>query len=82
MITWSIAIAALIVSWCAVCAVSRMSRKTSLLIRLPYILLGAGALGAALQPFWLQVHYSLAEALLIMALAIFTFTDKRRRNGF
>lgn len=75
---WVLIVSAVAVAWCAICAVNRMTTKTRLAVRLSYVLLGAGALGAALQPLWLGYPLDLIDALFILGFVGLAIGDKRR----
>lgn len=67
----------LFVTWTCICAVNNMSRKTRFLNRLAYVLLGTGAIGVAMYPFWFQKPIEAHVLILLAAIALIAF-DKWR----
>lgn len=73
-------VAAVVVIWSSICAANQMNRKTRLLLRLSYILLGVGAAASLFAPGYFSRPPTLAEVLLIMGIATFSLANKRRKE--
>ncbi|GEM_PF-2501937 len=72
-------VAAIVALWSSICATNHMSRKTPLLIRVAFILIGVGAAAALLSPGYLGRTPTNAELLLVTGVALLAVTDRRRR---
>lgn len=84
MSTMMIAIGTLLATvtiWSAVCVINRMDAKTPFLRRLSFILLATGAAGMLIAPFYLKQPPTAGELLILLALAIMSFTDHHPRSG-
>ena len=73
-------LAAVTVIWSSICAANQMNRKTRLLLRLSYILLGVGAAASLFAPPYFSRPPTLAEVLLILGIALFSMANKRRKD--
>lgn len=69
----SCTVLSLFITWTCVCAVNNMSRKTRLLNRLAYVLLGTGTTGVAMYPVWFDQPVESHVFILIMAVALIAF---------
>jgi len=78
-IGWSSTLA-VISLWSAICALNAMSRATSNLVRLAYILLGVGACAVLLAPGYLNRAPSGAELFLVSGMAALALFDRRRSH--
>lgn len=83
--SWAVAavvlnsLAAIVALWSSICATNHMSRKTPLVIRVAFILIGVGAAAALLSPGYLGRTPTNAELLLVTGVALLAVTDRRRR---
>lgn len=78
-ICWSSAWA-LVALWSAICALNAMSRATSNLVRLAYVLLGVGACAVLLAPGYLNRAPSWAELFLVSGVAALALFDRHRSH--
>jgi len=69
-----------IVLWSSICATNRMTPRTPHLIRLAFVLLGAGAAATLLTPAYLNRVPTAPELLMMVGVASLTIGDKRRRS--
>lgn len=72
--------AAIVALWSSICATNHMSRKTTLAIRLAFILIGVGSAAALLAPGYLGRAPTNAELLLVTGVALLAVADRRRRH--
>lgn len=64
--------------WSVVCVVNHMNSRTPFLRRLAFILLGTGAAGMLIAPFYLQRTPTASEFLLLLALNLLAYTERAR----
>lgn len=69
----------LTVLWSSICATNYMSLKTSVIVRLAYIVLGVGAAASLLTPGYLGRAPTIAELALVCGMALLTMAERRRR---
>jgi len=68
---------ALVILLSTICVINHMDRKTPFLRRLAFVLLGTGAAAMMVAPAYLQRPPSLSEILLLLALALLSFTERK-----
>ena len=73
-------IAAIMVLWSSICALTHMSWHTRLDIRLAYILLGVGSAAVLIAPGYLGSTPSASEMLLVYGAALLCMANRRRKR--
>lgn len=71
---------ALLVVWAAICACNAMKARTNWFIRIAFVCLGAGAFAAFLSPLFYSRTPTAVELCLLVGLAFFLYSDRRRRH--
>lgn len=72
--------AAVTVIWSSICAANQMTRRTGLLVRLAYILLGVGAAALLFAPVYFTRLPTVSEMLLISGVATFSMANKYHKD--
>lgn len=70
-------ILSLFVAWTSICAVNTMGDQTRFIIRIAYVLMGTGAAGMAMYPFWFGSAPTF-HAVLVMAAVALVYMDNWR----
>lgn len=77
IVVLSVALATVIL-WSAICVVNHMDHKTPFLRRLGFVLLGTGAAGMILAPFYLQRSPTPGDVILLLAVTVLSWTERAK----
>lgn len=72
---------ALVTLLSTICVINQMDRKTPFLRRLAFIVLGTGSAAMLVAPTYLQRPPALSEILLLLALALLSFTERTHHRS-